>query len=262
MKRIALVVCLGLVGWWSIGVAAVQQGTPAQPLTIRKIEKLKDNLYFISGGDLTDRATWTGGNAMVLVRDQGVVLVDTMLPGAGRGILAQIKSVTDKPVTTIINTHTHFDHTGSNTDFPATVEFIAHENTRANLARATCEPVTNCGAFKGDNAKAREINDRLLGLHRHLFCEANPIPVKWAAQQMGLIRDGIRLPLTPLAANYQDLVRDAMRQVMADPQVTSVFEKAGSPPAYQDQPEFAKFVEADAKRLIPVIAKIGRLDEK
>ena len=153
MKRIALVVCLGLVGWWSIGVAAVQQGTPAQPLTIRKIEKLKDNLYFISGGDLTDRATWTGGNAMVLVRDQGVVLVDTMLPGAGRGILAQIKSVTDKPVTTIINTHTHFDHTGSNTDFPATVEFIAHENTRANLARATCEPVTNCGAFKGDNAK-------------------------------------------------------------------------------------------------------------
>jgi len=67
-------------------------------------------------------------------------------------------------------------------------------------------------AFKGDNARAREINDRLLGLHRHLFCEANPIPVKWAAQQMGLIRDGIRLPLTPLAANYHDLVRDAMRQ--------------------------------------------------
>jgi tripartite-type tricarboxylate transporter receptor subunit TctC len=57
-------------------------------------------------------------------------------------------------------------------------------------------------------------------------------------------------------------LRDAMRQVMADPAVTQVFMKAASPPAYQDQPEFAKFVEADAKRLIPVVKKIGRLDEK
>jgi tripartite-type tricarboxylate transporter receptor subunit TctC len=59
-----------------------------------------------------------------------------------------------------------------------------------------------------------------------------------------------------------DRLRDAMRQVMADPQVTSVFIKANSPPAYMDQPEFAAFVEADARRLIPVIRKIGRLDEK
>jgi tripartite-type tricarboxylate transporter receptor subunit TctC len=57
-------------------------------------------------------------------------------------------------------------------------------------------------------------------------------------------------------------LRDAMREVMANPQVTSVFEKANSPPAYMDQPEFAAFVEADAKRLIPVIRRIGRLDEK
>jgi tripartite-type tricarboxylate transporter receptor subunit TctC len=57
-------------------------------------------------------------------------------------------------------------------------------------------------------------------------------------------------------------LRDAMREVMKNPQVTSVFTKAGSPPAYMDQPEFAKFVEADAKRLIPVIRKIGKLDEK
>ena len=67
-------------------------------------------------------------------------------------------------------------------------------------------------ALAGNIAKAREINDRLLGLHRHLFCEANPIPVKWAVQQMGLMKGGIRLPLTPLSANCYDLVRDAMRQ--------------------------------------------------
>ena len=57
-------------------------------------------------------------------------------------------------------------------------------------------------------------------------------------------------------------LRDAMREVMVDAQVTSVFLKANSPPAYMDQPEFAAFVDADAKRLIPVIRRIGRLDEK
>ena len=57
-------------------------------------------------------------------------------------------------------------------------------------------------------------------------------------------------------------LRDAMRQVMSDPSVVSIFEKAGSPAAYMDQPEFARFVEADAARLIPVVKKIGRADEK
>lgn len=67
-------------------------------------------------------------------------------------------------------------------------------------------------ALAGDVAKARDINNRLLGLHRNLFCEANPIPVKWAVQQMGLIKSGIRLPLTPLSGGFHDQVRDAMRQ--------------------------------------------------
>jgi tripartite-type tricarboxylate transporter receptor subunit TctC len=57
-------------------------------------------------------------------------------------------------------------------------------------------------------------------------------------------------------------LREAMREVMTNPQVTGIFEKAGSPAAYMDQPEFAAFVDADAKRLIPVVKKIGRLDEK
>jgi len=152
MKRTVLAAILVAVGSLSLGAAALQQ-QQQKPLNVRAIQKLRDNLYFISGGELDERETWTGGNSMVLVGDKGVVLVDTMLSGAGRGILAHIKSVTDKPLTMIINTHTHFDHTGSNTEFPSTVEFVAHENTRANLAREKCEPVTNCGAFKGENAK-------------------------------------------------------------------------------------------------------------
>jgi len=147
MRRTVMAVMLVVVGGLSMAAAGLQQ--QQKPLTVRNIQKLRDNLYFISGGDLTDQKTWTGGNVMVLVADSGVVLVDTMLPGAGKSIIDQVKSVTPKPITTIINTHTHFDHTGSNTEFPATVEFVAHENTRANLARATCQPVTNCDAFKG-----------------------------------------------------------------------------------------------------------------
>jgi 4-hydroxy-tetrahydrodipicolinate synthase len=67
-------------------------------------------------------------------------------------------------------------------------------------------------AIAGDLATAREANFRLLGLHRNLFHEANPIPVKWAAQQMGLIAGGIRLPLTPLVPEFHERVRVAMRE--------------------------------------------------
>jgi glyoxylase-like metal-dependent hydrolase (beta-lactamase superfamily II) len=157
-----LVTALVTVGGLSIGAAGLQQ--QQKPQAVRQIRQLRDNLYFLSGGDTYDRSTWTGGNTLVFVTENGVVLVDTMLAAAGRPILAQIKSVTDKPVTTIINTHTHFDHTGSNVEFPPTVEFVAHENTRANMAKATCPPVTNCDAFKGENAKylpKRTFKDKL-----------------------------------------------------------------------------------------------------
>jgi len=67
-------------------------------------------------------------------------------------------------------------------------------------------------AMAGDLAVARSINFRLLGLHRHLFVEANPIPVKWACQQMGLIEGGLRLPMTALSAEHHERVRNALRE--------------------------------------------------
>jgi len=67
-------------------------------------------------------------------------------------------------------------------------------------------------ALEGDALKARGINARLVALHRDLFCEANPIPVKWAVEQMGLIGPGIRLPLTRLSDAQQERVRLAMRR--------------------------------------------------
>ncbi len=66
-------------------------------------------------------------------------------------------------------------------------------------------------AIAGDLKRAREINFRLLGLHRQLFLEANPIPVKWAVAQLGLIERGLRLPLTTLSREFHEPVRAAMR---------------------------------------------------
>ncbi len=67
-------------------------------------------------------------------------------------------------------------------------------------------------AMAGNVKKAVEINNRMLPLHLKLFVEPNPVPVKWAMNEMGLIPSGIRLPLAPLAAEYHATVRAAMRE--------------------------------------------------
>jgi 4-hydroxy-tetrahydrodipicolinate synthase len=67
-------------------------------------------------------------------------------------------------------------------------------------------------AIAGDVKTAREIHLKLLSLHKNLFIESNPIPVKWALQELGRIEGGIRLPLTPLDARYHDVVRTALRE--------------------------------------------------
>jgi 4-hydroxy-tetrahydrodipicolinate synthase len=80
-------------------------------------------------------------------------------------------------------------------------------NVAPRLMKELCK-----AALAGNAAAARVVNDKLLALHRHLFCEANPIPVKWAVQQLGLIGTGIRLPLTPLDEAFYNDVRAAMRE--------------------------------------------------
>lgn len=81
----------------------------------------------------------------------------------------------------------------------------------ANVApRAMAELST--AALAGDRTEAEQINRRLAALHEALFLESNPIPVKWAVAQLGLIQPGIRLPLTPLSEQFQATVRQAMQQ--------------------------------------------------
>jgi glyoxylase-like metal-dependent hydrolase (beta-lactamase superfamily II) len=141
-------------GALSVAVSAYQAQAPHAPLP--DLVKVKDNLYLLEASSPSDRSMFTGGNTGVLVMDDGVLVVDTKLANYGNEILEKIRKVTDKPVTTIINTHTHGDHTGSNEGFPASVEIVAHENTKANMMKMD--------AFKGDKAKflpKRTFKDKL-----------------------------------------------------------------------------------------------------
>jgi 4-hydroxy-tetrahydrodipicolinate synthase len=80
----------------------------------------------------------------------------------------------------------------------------------ANVAPKLMHAMIFAG-LAGDVKAAREINASLLGLHKQLFCEANPIPVKWACARMGLVKDALRLPLTTLSPEYHERVLSAMR---------------------------------------------------
>jgi cyclase len=121
MRRLNVLLALVAVAALSVALKAVQQPSTEKPKLIA-VEKLRDNLYLLRGG---------GGNTAVFVTASGVVVVDTKLPGWGAPLLAKIKELTPNPVTTIINTHTHFDHVSGNVEFPPTVDVIAHENTVA-----------------------------------------------------------------------------------------------------------------------------------
>jgi glyoxylase-like metal-dependent hydrolase (beta-lactamase superfamily II) len=125
VKREIVLGSLLVTGVVTIAVAAAQQA-PA-PMVI-ETDKLKDNLYVFKGG---------GGNTAVFITSNGVVVVDTKNPGWGKPILEKIKTITDKPVTTIINTHTHGDHVSGNVEFPATVEVIVQENTAKYMQEMT-----------------------------------------------------------------------------------------------------------------------------
>ena len=151
MTRSIVLATLVAFGGLTVGIA--QEFRPVRP-PLPDAVKIKDNLYVI--GASTPGNDFTGGNTVILVTDSGVVLVDTKLSGYGAVILQKVKKVTDKPVTTIINTHTHGDHVGSNEGFPGSVDIVAQENTKANMAKMT--------AFQGANASflpKRTFKDKL-----------------------------------------------------------------------------------------------------
>ena len=119
MKRV--VVLTALIAAGAVSYVVAQQGQ--KPMEVG-VEKLKDNLFVLTGG---------GGNTTVFVQSNGITVVDTKNPGWGAPILAKIKELSPKPITTVINTHTHGDHVSGNVEFPATVDIVVQENTAANM---------------------------------------------------------------------------------------------------------------------------------
>jgi glyoxylase-like metal-dependent hydrolase (beta-lactamase superfamily II) len=120
MQRVAVLSAILLGGVAVTG--AVAQGLPG----IEEAEQVSENVWRIPGA---------GGNSVVFVRSDDVVLVDTKLPNSGESIMAEIRKLTDKPVTTLINTHSHPDHVGSNSFFADNegVQVVAQANTAARM---------------------------------------------------------------------------------------------------------------------------------
>jgi cyclase len=123
MRRALVLGVLVAIG----GIAIVSAAQPAADAPkVVAVEKVKDNLFVLRGG---------GGNTAVFVMASGVAVVDAKNPGWGAPILAEIKKLTPKPVTLLINTHTHGDHVSGNVEFPASVDVVVQANTKTNMEK-------------------------------------------------------------------------------------------------------------------------------
>jgi glyoxylase-like metal-dependent hydrolase (beta-lactamase superfamily II) len=127
MRRLIVLGGILVFGTLTLTATALQQNPKPSASSI-EVDKLADNLYVLKA--LTAGA---GGNTAVFVTASGVTVVDTKNPGWGQPLIEKIKTLTDKPITLIINTHTHGDHVSGNVEFPTTVDVVAHENTKTNM---------------------------------------------------------------------------------------------------------------------------------
>jgi glyoxylase-like metal-dependent hydrolase (beta-lactamase superfamily II) len=126
MKRAMVLGLLVAVGSVAMVTAERAQQPAANAPRVVDVEKINDSLYVLRGQG-------GGGNTAVLIMANGVAVVDAKNPGWGAPILAKIKELTPKPVTMLINTHTHGDHVSGNVELPASVDFIAHENAKVSM---------------------------------------------------------------------------------------------------------------------------------
>ena len=166
MRRLFVVLGLISIGVLSAAVNAAQQTPPAgargggrggpPSADALQVEKLAENLFVLRAG---------GGNTAAFITSNGVLLVDTKVSGWGQPMIEKLKTLTNKPVTTIVNTHTHFDHVNGNAEFPATVEVVVQENTKTYMEQ--WNPVFG---LQGDNPSPFKANGGI-GLPKRTFKE-------------------------------------------------------------------------------------------
>lgn len=155
MKRYLVMVLLLVIGSAGLGIVVAQNDEK-----LVDIEKLEDNLFVLRGEG-------GGGNTAVFITTDGVVVVDSKNPGWGQPIIDQIKQLTDNPITTLINTHSHHDHVSGNVSFPSTVEIVTHEKTRSNMQSMrpytgrTEPPVNVFAETNGQGLPTRTFTDKM-----------------------------------------------------------------------------------------------------
>lgn len=136
MKRTAILSSIVVAGLAVAGIAAAQRGGAPPPPKPGELEHVKGNLWKIFDG-------CSCGNTTFYVTKKGVVLVDTKVANNGQAILDLVKTVTDKPVIMVINTHSHPDHNGSNKEIKAiypNIDVVAHENLKKRVETALAAP--------------------------------------------------------------------------------------------------------------------------
>ncbi len=172
-------ICLAVLTFAAI-FATIATNQARQERASLTTHTIADNLFMPANAPSV-QGMGGGGNTAIFIMSDGVALVDTKIKGYGSDILTAVRELTDKPITTIINTHTHWDHTGSNAEFPDTVDVVVHENTAANLRSDDCDDgagfqggsIKNCDSFKGGNA--RFLPDRTFRDTLTLFSGADQI---------------------------------------------------------------------------------------
>lgn len=128
------------------GLAAGEQVIETET---HRFEEVAEGVFFASGTG----AMVTRSNAMVVVTEEGVLVVDSHItPAAGRALIEGIAQITDKPIRTLVNTHFHYDHAHGNQAFGSGVRVVGHEYTRHKMATAPLEEHT----FKGSSERDRQ----------------------------------------------------------------------------------------------------------
>ncbi len=152
MTRTALV----RVAAVAIAIGGIWGGWTQQPPADLTMEKLADDLHVIIG---------SGGNVAVLTTEEGVILVDDKFERNVPQIVAKVKSVTDKPIKYIINTHQHGDHTGGNHALMTSTEIFAHKNARTNMVKNNQPgvPRVSFGDEMALNLGGKEVRARYFG---------------------------------------------------------------------------------------------------
>ena len=144
MRRVIVLGTVMALSAGSLVAVALQQGQQPEVSKVIEAQKIADNLYMLTGpgGASKDARDPSGGNVAAFITDTGVVVVDSKNPGWGRPILDKIGTLTNKPVTMVIDTHTHGDHTSGQVEFPANIDIVAQEYSNINMRKTAMPALT------------------------------------------------------------------------------------------------------------------------